>query len=309
MKLFISHSQQDRPFILPMVEMLYSIGMSENDIFCSSIPELGIPGGKEIYEYLRELFVKEELYVLFMLSDRYYQSPNCLNEMGAAWIVKSKYTTFLLPGFTFAEMEGAVDPRKISIKLDDEEDIVRYRLGEFRDAISTCFSITTRLSEARWEKVRNDFLKDIEMQNTVVDMRKSDSFCIYDTSNAGCQIIYKDEYEVDGTIDFSKTFTKLSSIVFFMRFSDWRNHARKNKKLCFTFKTDNLYQKSFVELQLPKSGRNYKHNIVNGENQILLSEFGADLEDFQQVKELCFLFEKSEEKEETNFTIRNLRIE
>lgn len=87
MKLFISHSQQDRPFILPMVEMLYSIGMSENDIFCSSIPELGIPGGKEIYEYLRELFVKEELYVLFMLSDRYYQSPNCLNEMGAAWIV------------------------------------------------------------------------------------------------------------------------------------------------------------------------------------------------------------------------------
>lgn len=170
MKLFISHSQQDRPFILPMVEMLYSIGMSENDIFCSSIPEPGIPGRKEIYEYLRELFVKEELYVLFMLSDRYYQSPNCLNEMGAAWIVKSKYTTFLLPGFTFAEMEGAVDPRKISIKLDDEEDIVRYRLGEFRDAISTCFSITTRLSEARWEKVRNDFLKDIEMQNTVVDM-------------------------------------------------------------------------------------------------------------------------------------------
>lgn len=126
MKLFISHSQQDRPFILPMVEMLYSIGMSENDIFCSSIPEPGIPGRKEIYEYLRELFVKEELYVLFMLSDRYYQSPNCLNEMGAAWIVKSKYTTFLLPGFTFAEMEGAVDPRKISIKLDDEEDIVRY---------------------------------------------------------------------------------------------------------------------------------------------------------------------------------------
>ena len=79
MKLFISHSQQDRPMILPMVEMLYSIGMSENDIFCSSIPELGIPGGKEIYEYLRELFVKEDLYVLFMLSDHYYQSPNCLN--------------------------------------------------------------------------------------------------------------------------------------------------------------------------------------------------------------------------------------
>ena len=76
MKLFISHSQQDRPFILPMVEMLYSIGMSENDIFCSSIPEPGIPGRKEIYEYLRELFVKEELYVLFMLSDRYYQSVN-----------------------------------------------------------------------------------------------------------------------------------------------------------------------------------------------------------------------------------------
>ena len=48
MKLFISHSQQDRPIVLHLVEMLYAMGMSEKDIFCSSVPELGIPEGERV---------------------------------------------------------------------------------------------------------------------------------------------------------------------------------------------------------------------------------------------------------------------
>ena len=187
--------------------------------------------------------------------------------------------------------------------------MVRSRLGKFRDTILECFAIKDKLSETRWEKVRNNFLKSIEIQNTAIDMRKSDSFCISDTSNAGCQITYRDEREVNGTIDFSKTFAKLSSIVFFMHFVDWRKYIRQNKKLCFVFKTDNLHQKSFVELQFPKSGRNCKHAIVTGENQIALSDFGAEPEDFQQVKEICFLFEKDKEKQHTRIAIQNLRIE
>ena len=94
-----------------------------------------------------------------------------------------------------------------------------------------------------------------------------------------------------------------------MRFADWRKYVKGNKNLCFSFKADNLCQKFFVQLQLPKAGRNYKYAIVNGENRIALSDFGAEPEDFQQVNEICFLFEKNEEKEQTNVVIQNLRIE
>ena len=59
-----------------------------------------------------------------MLSDNYYKSPACLNEMGAAWVLKKEYRSILLPGFDYKEIEGAINPRKIGIKLDDDD--LRY---------------------------------------------------------------------------------------------------------------------------------------------------------------------------------------
>lgn len=69
-----------------------------------------------------------------MLSKNYYESTACLNEMGATWILHKQYQTILLPGFEFKEIEGAINPRSISFKLDDKF----YRnaaMGEFKDNI------------------------------------------------------------------------------------------------------------------------------------------------------------------------------
>ena len=124
--------------------------------------------------------------------------------------------------------------------------------------------------------------------------------------NAGCQIIYKDEYEVDGTIDFSKTFTKLSSSCILYCVLVIGGTMREKIKSCVLLSKRIIYIRNLLwNCSCQNLAGITNDNIVNGENQILLSEFGADLEDFQQVKEICFLFEKSEEKEQTNFTIRN----
>ena len=42
-RLFISHAEKDATIVKAFVELLYRIGLNEDDIFCSSISEIGVP--------------------------------------------------------------------------------------------------------------------------------------------------------------------------------------------------------------------------------------------------------------------------
>lgn len=159
-KIFISHSSKDVKYVEPIVELLADIGMTNDNLFCSSIPDYGIPLNQDIYDYLATLFRGYKLYVIFALSDNYYQSPACMNEMGAAWVLKNEYTSILLPGFEFKEIKGAVNPNKIGMKLDDDDELLKKRLGELKNIISENFGIS--VPELRWETKRNDFINKIK---------------------------------------------------------------------------------------------------------------------------------------------------
>ena len=158
-KIFISHSSKDVKYVEPIVELLADIGMTNDNLFCSSIPDYGIPLNQDIYEYLSSLFSENELYVIFVLSSNYYGSPACLNEMGAAWVLKNEYTSILLPKFEYQEIDGAVNPNKIGMKLDDDDELLKKRLGELKDIISEKFSLS--VPDMRWENKRNDFINTI----------------------------------------------------------------------------------------------------------------------------------------------------
>ena len=159
-KIFISHSSKDVKYVEPIVELLADIGMTNDNLFCSSIPDYGIPLNQDIYEYLSSLFSENELYVIFVLSSNYYGSPACLNEMGAAWVLKNEYTSILLPKFEHQEIDGAVNPNKIGMKLDDDDELLKKRLGELKNIISEKFGIS--VPDMRWEKKRNDFISKIK---------------------------------------------------------------------------------------------------------------------------------------------------
>lgn len=161
-KIFISHSSEDLKYVEPFVELLADIGLTDDNLFCSSVPDYAIPLNQDIYDYLSSLFHNYKLYVVFMLSKNYYESPACLNEMGAAWVLKSEYTSILLPGFEYKEIKGAVNPNKIGMKLDDEEELLKKRLGELKNLMSKEFAIN--VPDMRWEKKRNDF---IEMMKSI----------------------------------------------------------------------------------------------------------------------------------------------
>lgn len=155
-KIFISHSSKDKPYVEKIVEFLEDIGLGESQIFCSSVHGYGIPLSENIYDFLRSQFEDNNLHVIFVLSENYYQSVASLNEMGAAWVLRNKYTSILLPGFNYSEIDGAIDPRDIALKLDSDEDEVNQRLLELCEMLSDEFHFN-RIALPKWERIRSRF--------------------------------------------------------------------------------------------------------------------------------------------------------
>lgn len=159
-KLFISHSSKDKQYVEEIVSMFDAMGLSDEYLFCSSIPGYDIPLGKSIFDYLMELFQDYDLHIVFVHSKNYYQSPISLNEMGAAWALKKNYTSILLPGFDFSEMKGIVNNANIAIKLDCSEDELKDKLNQLYDQIIAEFGIKKK-NHILWEKKRDSFIKNI----------------------------------------------------------------------------------------------------------------------------------------------------
>lgn len=159
-KVFISHSSLDKNYVSALVELLESIGLNEQQLFCSSIPGYGIPLDEDIYDYLKLQFDSHKLHVILVLSDNYYESIACMNEMGAAWMLQSKYTTVLLPNFEFKNIKGAINPRKIGLKLDNDLTDVKEKLGQLKDGLLEEFNLHS-ITDVLWERKRDNFINSL----------------------------------------------------------------------------------------------------------------------------------------------------
>ena len=109
---------------------------------------------------MREQFLLCDLRVLFVLSQNYYKSAACLNEMGAAWVTRASDTLILLPGFTFSDIRGCIDSRKIGICFDCEDDELRHRLNELKETLTKEHALID-VTQIRWERYRDSFINKI----------------------------------------------------------------------------------------------------------------------------------------------------
>jgi len=160
-KIFISHSTDDRPIVEKFVTMLEQIGVKQNQLFCSSIAGYGIPQGTgDLYDFIRNEMSNDNLFVIMMLSQNYYNSPVCLNEMGATWVKQSAYQSILLPGFHYSEIKGAVNPRAMSFRLDDKENR-NYALNELKDRIIVHLEMDA-IANNPWERFRDKFTEEVD---------------------------------------------------------------------------------------------------------------------------------------------------
>lgn len=156
---FISHSSKDKSFVESLVDLLEIVGLSDKNLFCSSVDGYGIKLSGDIFSTLRNLFVEYELFVIFVHSPRYYESPVCLNEMGAAWALKNDFCSILTSDMKFSDMKGVVNSSSISIKIDDES--ASSRLNELKDNLISFIGLD-QLDQTKWERRRNRFIEQVK---------------------------------------------------------------------------------------------------------------------------------------------------
>lgn len=159
-KIFISHKSEDKPFVDALVDLLrLYVGSEPNKIFCSSVPNYKIDLGKEIYSQIATQFADNDVFTIIIHSPRYYQSSICLNEMGATWILDTDCCSFLTSDCDINKLNGVIDKRYISIKVNNED--AEDRMNDFLYEVMDFFELPKPEFKAfsQWEKDRDKFLR------------------------------------------------------------------------------------------------------------------------------------------------------
>lgn len=121
-KIFISHSSLDQKYIGEFVKLLKKFGFHDKDIFYSSDIANGVQPGEIILNRLKEELENQPV-VLYFLSENYYSSTICLNEMGASWMVTDKHYPIALPGFSSYKIKGAINNDRLAIMLNKKTSV------------------------------------------------------------------------------------------------------------------------------------------------------------------------------------------
>lgn len=166
---FISHAELDKDFANEIVTLIEFIGVKA--ILCTSVDGYRIPLGHDIIEYLREQFSNYNLFVIILHTHNYYMSPFCLNEMGAAWALKTKYFSVLASDFGFEEMTGVVNNKDVAIKIDADD--CEARLNQLKNELVDFFKLF-KPNEDRWPHYRSKFIKNCLKFKTAKIQSKND---------------------------------------------------------------------------------------------------------------------------------------
>lgn len=78
--------------------------------------------------------------------------------MGAAWVLKSDFYSFLVKGFGYNDMQGVINQRAISVKVDADD--ADARLNELKNKLVPLFK-PQGVNESRWETLRDEFLEKV----------------------------------------------------------------------------------------------------------------------------------------------------
>lgn len=154
-KLFISHASKDSDIVEEMIEILESIGLNSNQIFCTSFEGYGIELGENFLDSIKGELSSDSL-VIFILSKSFYESPVCLCEMGATWVLAKEHIPVLVPPLDYADVKGVI-PLSQGFKINEP-----LKLNLFKEKIEKVFSLKGTVSMSTWERKRDRILSRIE---------------------------------------------------------------------------------------------------------------------------------------------------
>ncbi|HET6253257.1 MAG TPA: haloacid dehalogenase-like hydrolase [Puia sp.] len=108
MKLFISHSHDDKAIVDVLIELLSGgVGIPANSIFSSSDPGMGVPFGKHFNEYIVKMLQDEkDIVVIAMITNNYFNSNSCMFEYGVCAGLSRNIFPILGPRMQYANLGG-----------------------------------------------------------------------------------------------------------------------------------------------------------------------------------------------------------
>lgn len=158
--IFISHKSSDKKYGDALEKLLVGIGIHNDQIIYTSHPLHKIPLDANIYDYLRKN-IRRNVFLIIIWSNEYLESPACLNEMGAAWVVQCDYSNLYVPTFAFENPkyhECAVDTRKMGAVLNADEHC-KQNMIELKNKVLKLFNIAD--NEANSTHYLDQFMKEI----------------------------------------------------------------------------------------------------------------------------------------------------
>lgn len=156
-KIFISHSAKDFKIIDGFVKKILGNGLgfdieeSNQDIFCTSIEELGIKTGSEFRKSIRENLTNANIALIF-LSENYRKSEICQNEMGAAWAFEKTVVPLIIPPMVFKGV-GALMEVNECVKLESEDKLLKVC-----DELNVIFHLNNKATKMK--KAVQSFIKE-----------------------------------------------------------------------------------------------------------------------------------------------------
>ena len=154
-RIFISHSSKDKQYVTKFINQILclGIGVSPDDIFCTSIEDLGIKNGEDIRNHIHDNIRSAE-YSFLMISDNYKASEICINEMGSVWAYDANVRLYMLPGATVDKIGWLCDARQAqnlsdAVALDQLYKEMRLHFGIVPDNFE------------HWSRIREEFVKSV----------------------------------------------------------------------------------------------------------------------------------------------------
>jgi hypothetical protein len=158
--IFLSHSSSDIAYGDILEKYIAGLGVENKQLIYTSHPMHKIPLDEDIYNYLRKN-INNKMLMIFLLSDNYFDSPACLNEMGAAWVTRSNYSTVFTPNFNFGNSkyrECVIDKNKMGVVLNGDK-LCKSGMIELKDKIISLFGLS--IDEKQSSYLIDEFINEI----------------------------------------------------------------------------------------------------------------------------------------------------
>jgi hypothetical protein len=147
-KIFISHASKDALLVEEVIELLEAIGIDSNQIFCTSFEGYGIELGENFLEAIKDELSSDTL-VLFILSKNFYESPVCMCEMGATWVLSKEHIPVVIPPMNFEDIKGVI-PLTQGLMVNDT-----MKLNTLKTKLEQDFAIENPMIFSTWERKRD----------------------------------------------------------------------------------------------------------------------------------------------------------